>query len=44
MAGDEHGALLGCQPAQEAPQPGDAFRVEAVGGFVEDQDSRIAAA
>ena len=42
VAGDEHGAALCGQAAQEVPQPADAFGVEPVGRLVEDQQFRVA--
>ena len=42
VAGDEHGAALGGERAQEVAQPADALRVEAVGGLVEHQHARVA--
>ena len=38
---DQHSAALGGQGAQEFPHPADALRVEAVDGFVEDEDFRV---
>ena len=42
VAGHQHGAALGGQAAQEAAQPADALRVEAVGGLVEHEHGRVA--
>jgi hypothetical protein len=42
VAGNEDGPSLAGQAAQQGPQPVDAFGVEAVGGFVEDEDLRVA--
>jgi hypothetical protein len=42
VAGDEHGPALVGQPADQAAQPVDALRVEAVGRLVQDQDVGVA--
>ena len=42
VAGDEHGAPLGGQRAQEVAQPADALRVQAVGRLVEHEHRRVA--
>jgi len=42
VAGDEHGQVLVGQPADQAAQPVDALRVEAVGRLVQDQDVGVA--
>jgi hypothetical protein len=41
-AAHQHRAPLPGEPAQEAPQPGDALGVEAVRGLVEDEHLRVA--
>jgi hypothetical protein len=42
VGGDQDRASLAGEVAQELPDPGDALRVEAVGGLVEQQDLRVA--
>jgi hypothetical protein len=42
VARDQDGAPLVGQAAQQGAEPVDAFRVEAVGGLVEDEDLRVA--
>src|ERR1035441_6299271 len=42
VAGDQDGAALCGQRAEQIPQPPDALRVQAVGGLVEHQDLRVA--
>ncbi len=42
MAGEQHGAPLGGEAAQEVAQPADALGVEPVGGLVEHEDARVA--
>ena len=42
VAGEQHGAPLGRQAAQEVAQPADALGVEPVGGLVEHEDPRVA--
>ena len=42
VAGDQHGAALVGEVAQQPAQPADAVRVEAVGRLVEDEDARVA--
>jgi hypothetical protein len=37
VTGNEHGPAFRCERAQEVAKPAHAFRVEAVGGLVEDQ-------
>src|SRR5665811_1408191 len=42
VARNQDGAPFTGEVAQEAPQPDDAFGIESVGGFIEDEDLRIA--
>ena len=42
VAGHEHGAALVGEVAQEAAQPADAVRVQAVGRLVQDEHARVA--
>ena len=42
VRGEQHGAAAVGEVAQHAPHPAHAFRIEAVGGLVEDQDLGVA--
>ena len=42
VAGEQDGAPLAGEPAQQVAQPADAGRVQAVGRLVEDEDGRVA--
>ena len=42
VGGEQHGAAAVGEVAQQAPHPAHAFRIEAVGGLVEDQDLGVA--
>src|SRR5665648_892303 len=42
VARNQDGAPFTGEVAQEAPQPDDAFGIESVGGFIEDEDLGIA--
>ncbi len=41
MAGDEHRLAFAGEAAHEVAQPAHALRIEAVGGFVENQELRV---
>ena len=42
MAGEQDGAALAGQRAQEVAEPADGLGIEAVGGLVEDEQARVA--
>ena len=41
VTGDQHGGAIASALAQQRTQPGHAFRIQAVGGFIQDQHAGI---